>query len=62
MNTTSKDVFHVLPANDTKPHMESEACECEPRVDQYIYGRIVVHNSYDKRELFERDERARVKQ
>lgn len=46
-------VVHVLPVNDSKPHDESEACECCPRIRPTLGGYVVVHNSYDRRELFE---------
>ncbi len=55
------NIIHTLPLNDTKPHVVSEACECNPRVKEYPYGRLVVHTSYDKRELWE-NEKAQIKQ
>jgi len=46
--------IHVIPINDLKEHTESDQCECQPHV---IYvgngGKVVVHNTYDKREFFE---------
>lgn len=44
---------HVLPVNDLKVHAESELCECRPRIEQSGNGWLIVHNSYDGRELFE---------
>lgn len=51
------DTVHVLPVDDLKPHIESAACKCQPRVDTVRNGnRVVVHNSYDGREFFEEAE------
>jgi hypothetical protein len=46
---------HALPINDLKPHAESPACKCEPRVEEVSGGKVVVHNSFDGREFFEDD-------
>jgi uncharacterized protein YegP (UPF0339 family) len=46
--------IHTLPVNDLKPHVETSACECHPRVETTNGGIIVVHNSYDGREILER--------
>lgn len=43
----------VVPLNDLKPHVPGEMCGCKPEHD----GEVIVHNSYDGRELFERGER-----
>jgi len=45
---------HVLPLNDLKPHEESRQCECRPRVEKQGEGTVVVHNSWDGREILER--------
>jgi hypothetical protein len=44
---------HVIPINDLRPHEESLACPCRPRrnVGQ---PNVVVHNSFDGREIVER--------
>lgn len=47
------ETVHVLPVNDLKPHLESEACKCAPRVEEVGNGRVVIHNSYDGREFYE---------
>jgi len=52
--------IHVLPVNDIKPHVESEACECDPRVEQVEGGTVIVHRSYDQRELWEQSPKAQV--
>lgn len=45
--------LHILPINDLKPHEKSTTCECEPKVIYEDGEMIVIHNSYDGRELFE---------
>lgn len=46
---------HVVPLNDLKEHALSVECWCRPKVDDD--DNIVVHNSMDGRELYERGER-----
>jgi len=46
--------INVMPVNDLRPHSESPACECRPRVEQAGEGSVVIHNSWDGREVFER--------
>src|SRR3990167_2479534 len=43
--------IHVLPTNDVKRHTENELCGCLPVSKGG--GRLIVHNSYDGRELLE---------
>lgn len=53
------NVWHVYPVNDLKEHdTESPACHCNPTVElQDNGGLVVIHNSYDGRELKERNEK-----
>ena len=55
---------HVLPENDLKEHTESEECECKPTVRYVNSGRLVIHNSYDGREVIEQweEEKGRIVQ
>lgn len=46
-------IAHVIPLNDLREHEESEFCHCEPRVEYEENGRIIVHHSYDHREICE---------
>lgn len=50
--------IHVVPVNDWLPHNESSSgCGCSPRIEPGIDGStIVIHNSFDGRELLERHE------
>lgn len=47
------ETFHVLPLNDLKPHVESDRCHCQPRIQREPNGEIVIHNAYDGREFYE---------
>jgi hypothetical protein len=40
---------NVIPQNDRKDHSPGFGCWCEPYED----GNIIVHNSSDRREMFE---------
>lgn len=42
---------HVIPNQDLREHMEAADCWCRPQDD----GQIVIHNSLDERELYERE-------
>lgn len=44
----------MLPANDSKTHVEKgENCHCRPRVAREGGDVVVVHNAYDGREFYE---------
>lgn len=47
--------FHCLPLDDLKPHIESDKCWCEPKVEgsstKSRSARLIIHNSADGREL-----------
>lgn len=45
--------WHVLQINDIKEHEEASTCQCDPKVMHEDGDMIIVHNSYDGRELFE---------
>ncbi len=46
---------HVYPVNDLKEHnTESRLCECRPRIEKHGEGTVVIHNSWDDREITER--------
>lgn len=47
-------IWHVIPINDLKEHVEVSTCACEPKIISLDEGDImVVHNSYDGREAVE---------
>jgi len=54
---TKSDIVHVLPINDLHPHVESALCDCNPKIKEG--GRLIIHNSYDGREVFEEAEALR---
>lgn len=47
------DVVHHVPRNDVKVHMVSQAlpCACEPELWRQGGHPVIVHRSYDGREL-----------
>ena len=46
---------HVVPDNDLKEHDVAGACWCAP----VEHNGVIVHNSMDRREFYERGERMR---
>jgi len=59
-----ENVWHVLPNNDWKPHVDGCsidfsngqplcACPCKPKVVAEFSGFIIIHNSFDGREGLE---------
>lgn len=49
---------HVTPIDDLRDHEMARTCWCRPRIDDDEPSwPIVVHNSMDRREEFERGER-----
>lgn len=46
-------MINIIPNNDLKPHTENTTCDCKPNILWQNEEMIVVHNSYDKRELDE---------
>lgn len=46
--------YHMLPINDIKKHLEDSTCKCNPKIIYENGHMIVIHNSYDKREEFEK--------
>lgn len=47
------DEIHVAPIGDMRSHEFSGACWCDPIIDDGL----VIHNSADGREVYERGER-----
>jgi hypothetical protein len=54
-----EEFIHVMPLNDLKPHIYIN-CKCNPRVDDE-YPNVIVHNSYDGREFYEKDNKNLIK-
>ena len=46
-------MINILPENDLKEHVESSICDCNPSVEFENGEMIIIHNSYDGRELLE---------
>lgn len=49
--------MQVMPINDTREHVDTKDCWCEPRLDLVNEVPTYVHNSADGREAFQRGER-----
>jgi hypothetical protein len=47
---------HIVPAGDLRDHDTSVACWCRPFRDEECHS-LIIHNSMDGRELYERGER-----
>jgi hypothetical protein len=48
------DDTHVVPLNDLRPHEETRWCPCRPTLRRESGGVVVIHNSWDGREITER--------
>ena len=46
-------MINILPINDLEEHIEDTTCECCPKVEFENGEMIVIHNSFDGRELLE---------
>ena len=55
--TMGMNIIHVLPVNDLREHEEKTECWCSPQHEYVGAGEVVIHNSMDGRELYERGER-----
>jgi hypothetical protein len=49
------DTYHIIPCDDIRKHALSASCLCKPIVDTKSPD-VLIHNSWDGRELFEFDE------
>lgn len=54
-NTQESTKWHIIPMDDDKEHQVSLECWCCPELDEE--DNLIIHNSADGRELFERGER-----
>ena len=49
-------ITNILPVNDIEDHIENSTCECCPTVEILENGDlIIIHNSFDGRELSKED-------
>ena len=46
-------IYHILPINDLKEHDELSTCECGPKIEFVDGNMLIIHNSYDGREVIE---------
>lgn len=47
------EVWHITPLNDLEEHTETLDCKCDPHIEIFKDGALVIHNAYDGRELRE---------
>jgi len=48
------NVYHVYPIDDLIPHnIGSEKCDCNPIIKCYPNAKVIIHNSWDQREIWE---------
>jgi hypothetical protein len=50
------DVWHVMPINDLRPHVDSPDCWCKPTQDDECEN-VFIHHALDEREKYESGER-----
>lgn len=46
-------MIHVIPTSDIKEHHYNTHCHCNPKLVMESGSMIVVHNSFDEREILE---------
>jgi hypothetical protein len=46
-------VMHIIPTEDVEPHFEIPDCHCHPERHPETTADVIVHNSFDRRELAE---------
>ena len=52
------NMYHIYPANEEHMHdLDGTCCKCCPIVDWELPEALVIHNSFDGRELIEEAER-----
>jgi len=49
------EIWHVIPTKDLEEHQELSTCKCKPTVEilEESGAVVIVHNSFDGRELVE---------
>lgn len=46
-------VTHIIPNNDYGVHIEDVSCPCQTKLEFSNPNYLVIHNSFDRRELYE---------
>jgi hypothetical protein len=50
-------IWHILPTNDLKEHIQDSTCHCHPKVVVMETGDLMItHSSYDHREFYENED------
>ena len=49
------EIWHVIPTKDLEEHEELSTCKCNPKVEilEESGAVLIIHNSFDGRELVE---------
>lgn len=50
------EIYHIVPENDLYPHFTERTCPCCPEIQEHDDRQLVIHNSYDGREIIEKIE------
>ena len=50
-------MINIIPLNNLKDHIENQFCDCNPKIIVEDGEEILIHNSYDRRELIEEAEK-----
>ena len=48
-----QDHIHIMPVDDIVGHYEMDSCACTPSFEKVKDKYIIIHYSYDSRELLE---------
>ena len=52
-------IVHTYPMNDLREHdVDGMSCWCHPQAEECDGGTLIVHNSMDRREEYERGRKA----
>jgi len=51
--SVDRTIINILPLDDLYEHIATEMCECNPRVETINNSLLIIHNSYDLREIVE---------
>lgn len=44
-------IYHIIPTDDIKEHVDSSTCDCRPKLEEQPNGNFLcIHISWDNRE------------
>lgn len=54
MNQKKLSIYHIYPENDPQEHnLEAASCSCIPKIMFEEGDMLIIHNSFDGREILE---------